>query len=476
MATRSDFSVCGKFLTFLLAWPVVVSVLLTMTLAGCDSSGTESTVSDGGKADPSRASASGPQSADGGSATASSTDAVNSNQQAADPQPAEIDDGPNRQQVTLTTRMAPDEFTAPAPVAPEWTDWLMFRGDPLATGVSTAKIGDKFQVAWEMKIQNGGFDGSPIIHDGTVFVAEGRGVLYALDLNTGEKQWQYPPPESSRELLGFIASPAIANDRIYIGDLNGILHCLTLAGKPDWEFETEVSLTSSVNFYKDAVIVGGEDARLYCIDAATGEQRWAFEAADQIRCMPTIADGQAFVTGCDGNLHVIDLETGKESMMVELESPTIASPAVLGESVFFGTGQKGFVAIAIEQGELSWTFPDGNQIFSSPAVIAKAGRKQVIYGSRMRKVYSLDGDSGDVQWEHDTDRDVDASPIIVGDRVLAASTGGMLYWLDLETGETVYEKRFPGGLIASPAVTDGRLIVATGRGSVYCLVNPLATD
>ena len=464
----------GSKIGWMFRWSpwVAVAVAGLVTAAGCFGEGADK--SEGTTAVDSDSSKRGVQP--GGSGSQSTDPESKSAEQVAgqrDENPAPR--RPNAQKLTLNNILDPQTYERPPqPVAP--AEWLMFRGDTRATGVSPASLSDDLQVAWELKIQNGGFDGSPVISEGTVFLAEGRGILYALELETGEVKWQYPPRDSDRELLGFIASPAIHDGRLYIGDLNGVLHCLTLDGEPEWEFESEVQFTSSVNFYKDAVIVGGEDANLYCIEMASGQQRWAFEAQDQIRCMPTIANGQAFVTGCDGNLHIIDLETGQESRMVELKSPTIASPAVLGKRVFFGTGERGFLAVDIENGEIAWSFPDNNQIYSSPAVVERDGRQQVIYGSRMRKVLSLDGQTGELQWEHETDRDVDASPVVVGDRVLAASGGGMLYLLDLATGDPVWQQRFEGQLWSAPAVTDGRVVIATGRGSVYCLINPLAQE
>jgi len=351
------------------------------------------------------------------------------------------------------------------------SNWLMFRGNPKATGVATGKLTPKMKTAWEFKVKNGGYDGSPVIHEGIVYVGEGRGILFALDLKDGKQLWQFPKEDSEEKLLGFMASPAIRDGLIYIGDLNGFLHCIDKTGQRKWKFETESALTSSVNFYKDNVIIGGEDARIYCLDAKTGKKKWQFEAADQIQCMPTVGDGKAFVTGCDGSLHVVDLETGKEGKAVELESPTIASPAVLGERVYFGTAQRGFLAVDHKKGEISWDHADTGLIYSSPAIIEHKDVKHVIYGSRERKVISLNADDGSVNWECPTDRDIDASPVVVGQYVVAVSTGGKIFLIELATGKKVFEKQFSGGFAATPAVAGKRVVIATGRGTVYCLVS-----
>ncbi len=365
----------------------------------------------------------------------------------------------------------PNSASADKPAAADKANvknWTMFRGNPAATGVTKAKLGDKLKVAWKFKVKNGMFDGSPIVHKGVVYIGEGNGTLLALSLESGEKLWQFP---KEKPTLGFVGSAAFKNGLIYIGDLDGNLYCVNEKGEQQWKFQAEAAITSSVNFYKDTVIVGAEDAMLYCLDAKSGDEKWKFETADEIRCMPTVIENRAFVTGCDGALHIVDLDAGKEVVSVELEAQTIASPAVLGNRTFYGTAQNGFYAVDWKKEKLAWSYPDGDQIHSSPAVIDADGTKHVIYGSKQRKVVSLDAETGKSNWEFKAKRSVDASPVVAGDRVVALSTDGRLYLINLKDGKKIFEKQFTGGFAATPAVVDGKVIVATMRGTVYCLEN-----
>lgn len=350
---------------------------------------------------------------------------------------------------------------------PNQGKWLMFRGGPKATGVADGQLADKLDVLWKFDVKNGGFDGSPVIEDGVVYIGEGNGTLFALDLATGQEQWRFP--KDDKESIGFIGSAAIRNDLIYIGDLDGVLFCVDKNGKEKWRFQVDAPITSSVNFYQDKVIFGAEDAILYCLEAATGKKIWEFETADEIRCMPTVVDNRAFVTGCDGVLHIVDIDKGEEIAGVNVESPTLASPAVLGDQVFFGSGQMGFLAVNWKQAKIDWRFPDENEIYSSPAVIKIDKTKYVIYGSKGRKVFALDGDNKNIIWQFATKREIDSSPLIVGNRVVVLSGDGRLYLLNLKDGKKVFEKQFSGGFVSSPAAVGDQLVIATMRGTVYCL-------
>jgi outer membrane protein assembly factor BamB len=63
---------------------------------------------------------------------------------------------------------------------------------------------------------------------------------------------------------------------------------------------------------------------------------------------------------------------------------------------------------------------------------------------------------------------VDASCVVVGNRVFAAGLDGVLYLLDLATGREVWRFTAGGGFQASPAVAAGRLVISTDQGVIHC--------
>ena len=53
------------------------------------------------------------------------------------------------------------------------------------------------------------------------------------------------------------------------------------------------------------------DDKIYCLDAATGEQRWTFFTEGPVRLAPTIAEGRLFVGSDDGHAYCLDAKSGK---------------------------------------------------------------------------------------------------------------------------------------------------------------------
>jgi len=357
------------------------------------------------------------------------------------------------------------------PAAPAGTtyqgDWPVFRGDAQSTGAVAEPLVDSLDVVWRLDVERARFESTPAIADGVVYIGDMNGRLLSIDLETGQQRWSLDGSD------GYLAAPAIRGDALFIGDVAGTFRCVGTDGQERWSVTAGATIDSGANFHGDHVLVGSQDAVLYALDAQSGDEAWRHETADQIRCTPTIAADRTFVAGCDGFLHIINLADGAGVAEVEIESPTGVTPALLGDRIFFGTEQNGFFAIDWRRAATVWTFddPEGAVAFrGSPAVVPG----HVVTTTRGRKVFSLDPETGTVQWSYLAPGAVDSSPVIAGQRVYIASADGRLYVLRLDNGELVAEHELGGRLLGSPALSRGRLVVATDRGSVFCL-GPRAT-
>ena len=92
----------------------------------------------------------------------------------------------------------------------------------------------------------------------------------------------------------------------------------------------------------------------------------------------------------------------------------------------------------------------------------------VVYGSQGKAIYGLDPATGEVKWKLPTRSRIESSPVIAGNRVVAATAAGKLYLIDVATGEVKWENDFGGSFTASPAVVDGRIILGNSDGTLYC--------
>jgi outer membrane protein assembly factor BamB len=340
-------------------------------------------------------------------------------------------------------------------------DWPLFRGDPVQTGVSPAKLPDKLKIRWKFATKDA-IEGSAAIVDGVVYVGSYDERLYAIDLKTGQEKWK------TGKLGPFKAAPAVKNGKVYIGDSNGDFHCVdAVQGKADWKFGTMGEITSGANFFDDRILIGSHDETLYCLDTK-GNSIWTFKTQGPVNGSPAVASGKTFVAGCDSNLHVIDIKTGKEEFAVDLGGQAGATAAVLGDEVYVGTMNNEFLAVNLKTQKVAWRFmaPKRPQAFYSSAAVTS---DMVVVGSRDRKVYGLDRVKGTATWEFITGGRVDSSPVIVGKRAYVGSLDKDFYVFDLQTGQLIESLTLDGAISASPAVANGCVVIGTEKGTVYCL-------
>jgi outer membrane protein assembly factor BamB len=346
-------------------------------------------------------------------------------------------------------------------------DWPLFRGDPLMAGVGSAKLPDTLEEKWTFKTgdgkRTGGIEGAPAVVGGIVYVASFDKHLYALELASGKMKW--------KTKLGYVkASPAVKGDRIYVGDLEGKFYCVNATdGKVLWTFEAGAEIQASANFHGENVIFGSHDSNLYCLNPK-GEKVWAAAVDGPINAAAAVVGDRTFATGCsDGILHVIDATNGKELASIDLGGQSVATAAVADDRVYASMVTNQVVAADLKTQKKVWAFEAAKRqqpFHSSPAVAAGL----VVAGSRDNKLYAIDAKTGAEKWSFQTKAQVDASPVVVGERVYVGclSDDGNFYVLDLKTGKLIQETELDSPVTGSVAVGQDCVLVGTDRGTLYC--------
>jgi len=342
-------------------------------------------------------------------------------------------------------------------------DWPVFRGDALMSGVGTAKLPDQLDEKWTFKAGDA-IEGAPAVANGVVYIASLDKHLYAVELATGKQKWKV-------KLGAMRTSPSVKGDRVYLGDLDGRLYCVNAAdGKVAWKFEAEGEIQAAANFHGDNVIFGSHDSTLYCL-GPDGKKVWDTKVDGPINAAAAVVGDRTFATGCsDGILHVIDAKNGKELGAIDLGGQAVATAAVAGDRLYLSMVSNQVVAADLKALKRLWAFeaPKRQQPFYSSAAVADG---LVIAGSRDKKVYAIDAKTGEEKWNFTTDGQVDASPVVVGDRVYVGclSNDGNFYVLDLRSGKKLQELNLDAAVGGSVAVGPDCILVGTDKGTLYCL-------
>jgi outer membrane protein assembly factor BamB len=267
----------------------------------------------------------------------------------------------------------------------------------------------------------------------------GRGalrVLWRKELTPTERG-NYRPVENA------VAAIDDVHGRVYVGAASGNLHALSLEGRALYRFELHESIEGEPGLDPEAdeLYVGTERGELYAFVPSTGKLRWKVEGGGAIRQRPVLFRDAVYV------LNEEDL----------VESRSRADGSVLwsyrrdrGDG-FLVAGHSGLVLT-----------PDGRLLagFSDGTIVA------------------LDALDGRPKWERSTSDDVpeaepgrpryldaDATPILLGETVYAASFGGGLYCLDQRNGSVIWRDGEWTGITGMAAAQDGALVlVSADRG------------
>ncbi len=184
-------------------------------------------------------------------------------------------------------------------------DWPQWRGpDRLAVWGETGiveNLPEELKVTWRAPVRSG-FAG-PAVADGRVFITDwqqdpesrsmdGTERVIALNEETGEVLWTHEWPTTYRMLMasyavGPRATPTVDDDRVYVVGATGMLFCLDVeTGEVVWstsyieDYDTSVptwGIASAplVDGNRLITVVGGEpDALVVAFDKYTGEEIW----------------------------------------------------------------------------------------------------------------------------------------------------------------------------------------------------------
>lgn len=189
-------------------------------------------------------------------------------------------------------------------------DWPSSGGDPVNTGhaiheteISRDTVGD-LVVRWQFR--GGPVYGTPVVADGTVYIADAAGALHARDARGGWYRWRSVYRAGAWELgKGAAAAPAVAGDSVYVADQFGTVRRFRRAdGRVLWAtraYDHPNALVLGDPLVHDGAVLvpvssfendqAGVDLTMrgsvVALDAETGAVRWrAFTTSDQTLAHP----------------------------------------------------------------------------------------------------------------------------------------------------------------------------------------------
>ena len=238
------------------------------------------------------------------------------------------------------------------PTRPE--DWPMFMYDLHFSGRSPDQtLKPPLKLLWKYKT-GGPIQASPVVANGTVYIASTDHWLYALDAKQWGIKWRFKAGGIIRY------APAVWNNRVYFSARNNHVYALNAeTGEWLWEFRSGTWMDSPPILSKGRLYIGAYTKKIHVINATTGE----LESQPQGR---VYIDGIEYVCS-QGQLRPISPQHNVSAWR-ELTPLTYSYPATANGVVYIGARDNQIHALDIESREEIWSYRTKGFIDAAPAI------------------------------------------------------------------------------------------------------------
>jgi outer membrane protein assembly factor BamB len=361
--------------------------------------------------------------------------------------------------------------------------------------------------------------------------------MYHLSLGPAPKRaWSTDVGSGSADDRRLLAQPLVAGDTVYSMDALSVVTAYDGAsGKVRWradlepEDEDDGYFGGGIAFDSGRLFVTTGFARVFALDAGTGEVIWQQPVPAPMRAAPAAVDGRVFVVTLDNQTVALAAEDGQRLWSHSGIQETTglvggASPAVAGSTVIAPYSSGEIVGLLAENGRVLWSdslssvtrvdpLGDLAHIRGTPVIdrgmvfaISHSGRMVAIdlrQGLRAweaevggvempwiggdflfvltndAQVVCLTRRDGRIRWVRPLERYEDpddqedlihwAGPVLAGDRLIVAGSNGEALSISPYTGEVLGRIDLPGAPAVAPVVAGNSLYFLTEGGTLVAM-------
>lgn len=276
-----------------------------------------------------------------------------------------------------------------------------------------------------------------------------------------------------------ISTPAVATDKVFVGNQNGIMACFSLKdGKPVWKYKTEGAIFSSPAIVGDAIVFGSGDGVVYCLDQKKGKLRWKYQTGSSVLGSPLINGDTVFIGGSDHSFIALNGTDGNLFWKYTgLNGPVVSTPLLYNNKIIFGAWDRNLYALNSTDGSMAWKWNNGSSIrnFSPAACIPVAANGIVYVVAPDRYISAISASEGKTLWRNN-DATVRESIGIsadgkwiygktMQDTIVAYAASNEKQWAAWKLHAGFGYEHVPSMLIEK----DGLVFFGTKSGVVYCI-------
>ena len=272
-----------------------------------------------------------------------------------------------------------------------------------------------------------------------------------------------------------VAGSAISGDTAFYTTSSGFVRAISLRdGKTVWSRKFPGKIFSTPAVEGKTLVVGCSDGKIYALGTSDGEILWSHSARKSVVASPVIRNGKVYIGASDGAFRCLSLRDGSLVWEYsEVEGHQASTPFIDGQQVVFGTWGRKLYSLDPDTGALQWVWTVGRPVRNySPAscVPVKAGGK-IFVAVPDRRIYAIDARTGEQAFFVEGGRDA-LGMSEDGTKIFSKTMFHKTYAISPDSPEKIWEKENMTGYEIAPTALvekDGVLFIPTCKGNLIAM-------
>lgn len=330
---------------------------------------------------------------------------------------------------------------------------------------------------WSTKVGKGldkaGRQLRPVYSSGSLYAADYKGLLMAIDAESGRQQW------SIKTKLPFTGGPGVSDTLLMMGTQNGEVFAFDAStGTQLWSATVSSEVLAAPSEADGIVVVRCIDGRVFGLEADTGQRVWIYDHDVPLLTLrgnapPLLRAGVVYIGYDGGQVVALRLDDGTlmwEQSLVTTEGRTEldrlsdidGQMVIIASDLLVSSYKNRIASLAANSGRLLW-FKD-----VSAATGVVVSRTNLAVSDKEGNVWLLDRRNGAESWKHNQLlRRGLTRPVFYGSFVVVGDQDGYLHWINISNGEFAAREKVGGnGFSGPPLVVGNTLYVLTNKGEL----------
>lgn len=331
----------------------------------------------------------------------------------------------------------------------------------------------------------------PVVGGGMVFAMDSEGHVSAHEAgNISKVRWVSKGVYEDVEQDNIGGGLAFDGGKVFANSGRGLIVALNAdSGQEIWRHSVGVPFRSAPKVADGKVLAITIDNQIFALSVADGKTVWSHRGLSETggwmnSVSPTVSENIVIVPYTSGDLYGLNLQDGKElwsesiSMHKRTEASDIFSgiggdPVVDGAVVFAVSNDNGFSVITTDRGQRIWDRPiasantpwvSGNAAFllttDNTVVCYMKFDGRIRWATKLESFKDADRKLYPITWH---------GPVLVDGKLLLASDDGRLMRISAADGTIVDTKSIPDDIQTSPVVAGGVMYLMGKNATLYSL-------